>query len=76
MYAIATGRAERNPVPDLRGAIQTPTIGHYAYLKENELPEFLKKLETYDGHPQTRLALESSSPHVRPDNRVEGGGMV
>ncbi|MBI1347068.1 tyrosine-type recombinase/integrase [bacterium] len=57
MFAIATGRAERNPVPDLRGAIQTPTVGHYAYLKENELPEFLKKLETYDGHPQTTLAL-------------------
>ena len=24
MYAIATGRAERNPVPDLRGALKTP----------------------------------------------------
>ncbi len=58
MYAIATGRAERNPVPDLRGAIQTPVVGHYAYLKESELPEFLKNLETYDGHPQTRLALK------------------
>lgn len=57
MYAIATGRAERNPVPDLRGAIQTPVVGHHAYLKESELPEFLKKLETYDGHRQTRLAL-------------------
>lgn len=57
MYAIATGRAERNPVPDLRGAIQTPKVGHYAYLKESELPEYLKKLKSYDGHPQTRLAL-------------------
>ena len=58
MYAIATGRAERNPVPDLRGAIRTPVVGHYAYLKESELPEFLKNLESYDGHPQTRLALK------------------
>jgi integrase len=57
MYAIATGRAERNPVPDLRGAIQTPVIGHYAYLKENELPEYLEKLENCDLHHQTRLAL-------------------
>lgn len=57
MYAIATGRAERNPVPDLRGAIQTPVVGHHAYLKEAELPEFLKKLELYDGHVQTILAL-------------------
>jgi integrase len=57
MYAIATGRAERNPVPDLRGALKTPIVKHQAFLKENELPLYLKKLEEYDGHPQTRLAL-------------------
>ena len=26
MYAIATGRAERNPVPDLRGALKAPVV--------------------------------------------------
>jgi integrase len=57
MYAIATGRAERNPVPDLRGALKTPVVQHRAFLKESELPLYLKRLEAYDGHPQTRLAL-------------------
>lgn len=57
MYAIATGRAERNPVTDLRGALKTPVVKHRSYLKEKELPEYLKKLEAYDGHPQTKLAL-------------------
>lgn len=57
MYAIATGRAERNPVPDLKGALKTPLVNHHAYLKESELPAYLKKLEDYDGRPQTRLAL-------------------
>jgi integrase len=57
MYAIATGRAERNPVPDLRGALKTPVTQHHAYLKAAELPEFLKKLEAYDGALQTKLAL-------------------
>ncbi len=57
MYAIATGRAERNPVPDLRGALKTPVARHHAYLKAAELPEFLQKLETYDGAIQTKLAL-------------------
>lgn len=57
-YAIATGRVDRNPVPDLRGAIETPKVTHRAYLKERELPEFLKNLESYDGHPQTKLALK------------------
>jgi integrase len=57
MYAIATGRAERNPVPDLRGALKTPVTTHHAYLNAAELPEFLQKLEVYDGAPQTKLAL-------------------
>ena len=57
MYAIATGRAERNPVPDLRGALKTPVTQHHAYLKAADLPEFLKKLEAYDGALQTKLAL-------------------
>ncbi len=57
MYAIATGRAERNPVPDLRGALKTPVVKHRSYLKESELPECLQKLEAYDGSPQTKLAL-------------------
>jgi integrase len=57
MYAIATGRAERNPVPDLRGALKTPVTKHHAHLKAADLPEFLRKLEAYDGATQTKLAL-------------------
>jgi hypothetical protein len=37
MYAIATGRAERNPVPDLRGALKTPVVKHHSFLKASEL---------------------------------------
>jgi integrase len=57
MYAIATGRAERNPVPDLRGALKTPVVKHRAFLMASELPAYLKKLDVYDGSPQTKLAL-------------------
>ncbi len=57
MYAIATGRAERNPVPDLRGALKTPVAKHHSFLKASDLPEFLKKLDAYDGNLQTKLAL-------------------
>jgi integrase len=56
-YAVATGRTERNPVPDLRGALKTPVVKHRSYLKESELPPYLKKLESYNGSPQTKLAL-------------------
>ena len=57
MYAIATGRAERNPVPDLRGALKTPIVKHYSFINESELPAFIEKMEAYDGGFQTRLAL-------------------
>ncbi len=57
MYAIATGRAQRNPVPDLRGALKTPVVKHLTYLKANELPQYFQKLECYDGELQTKLAL-------------------
>ena len=57
-YAIATGRAERNPVADLRGALKTPIRNNRSYLKAEDLPEYLKKLETFDGTVQTKLALK------------------
>ena len=57
-FAVATGRAERNPIVDLRGALKPPVRKHQAYLKEAELPEFLHKLEAYDGALQTKLALK------------------
>jgi integrase len=57
MYAIATGRAERNPVPDLRGALKAPIVKHHSYLSAGDLPEYLKKLDAYDGSLQTKLAL-------------------
>ena len=57
MYAIATGRAERNPVPDLRGALKTPVVKHHPFLKAIDLPQYLKNLKTYDGSLQTKLAL-------------------
>jgi integrase len=57
MYAIATGRADRNPVPDLRGALKTPLVKHHHFLQAAELPDFLKHLTAYDGSLQTQLAL-------------------
>lgn len=58
MYAIATGRAERNPVSDLKGALKSPVRKHHAHIGANELPEYLEKLEAYDGSPITKLALK------------------
>ncbi len=57
-YAIATGRAERDISADLRGALQPVRKSSYSYLKENELPELLTKLEGYQGDDQTKIGLK------------------
>jgi integrase len=57
MYGIATGRAERNPAADLKGALKTHIKKHFAHLKAIELPDFLDKLRVYDGNRQTKLAV-------------------
>ena len=56
-YGIQTAVCERNPAIDLRGALTPPTVKHQAALKPDEIPEFLHKLEAYEGHPVTRLAM-------------------
>jgi integrase len=57
-YGIASGRCERNPAADLRGALKArPKAKHMAALPTGELPDFLLKIDAYDGEPQTKLAL-------------------
>lgn len=58
-YAVATSRAVRHPVADLRGALKaTPKPVHMASLKANEIGDFLDRLSIYDGERQTGLAIE------------------
>jgi integrase len=57
-YAIVTGRADRNPATDLRGALKPLRKKHHAHLSAKELPEFLQAVETFDGSLQTKLALK------------------
>lgn len=58
-YAVVTGRAERNPASDLRGALKTPKRKHFAAIEPNDLPEFLAALQRNDARLflQTRLAI-------------------
>lgn len=56
-YAIQTDRAESNPANDLQGALKTRKVTHRRALSRAELPEFLERLEAYEGQTLTRLAL-------------------
>jgi integrase len=56
-YAVNTERATFNPAADLRGVLKTRKVTHLKAMPRDDLPEFLRKLETYDGRPETRIGL-------------------
>jgi len=57
-YAIATGRAERNPVADLKGALAPPKEAHHAAITDPaQLGGLLRSIETYGGSLITCMAL-------------------
>ena len=57
--AIATGRAERDPTQDLRGALITPKTKHRAAIVEPKaIGALLRAITGYDGHVTTRHALQ------------------
>lgn len=58
-YAIATGRAERNPASDLIGALESPQTEHFASLTEPaQVAPLLRALWGYDGGAVVRAALK------------------
>ena len=57
-YAIATGRAERDPCPDLRGALPAPIGKHFAAITEpDKAAELLRAIDQYTGSYVVRAAL-------------------
>jgi integrase len=58
-YAIATGRAERDPTPDLRGALKPVLVRHMPAITDpKRVGELLRAIESYKGMPITRAALQ------------------
>jgi integrase len=48
-YAIACGKADNDPVPNLRGALKTTTRGHHAAITADELPDFIRAFQKIEG---------------------------
>lgn len=58
-YAIATGRAERNPVPDLQGALGKLKKNHYAAPTDpKKVAPLLKAIDVYEGSFVVQCALK------------------
>ena len=57
-YAVATGRAERDPTGDLRGALPPPKEKHHASIIEpKRIGALLRAIDTYEGFFATKCAL-------------------
>ncbi len=58
-YAIATGRADRNPAADLRGALPPPQGSHFAAITDpKEIGALLRAIDDYEGFYSVRYALK------------------
>ncbi|MFD0667338.1 tyrosine-type recombinase/integrase [Ramlibacter sp. MAHUQ-53] len=59
-YAIAHGKANRNPATDIRPSDILPARAkqNYARVDARELPMLLRKIDAYQGHTVTRLAIK------------------
>ncbi|MBM4262993.1 MAG: DUF4102 domain-containing protein [Deltaproteobacteria bacterium] len=57
-YAVATGRADRDPTGDLRGAVPPPKEKHHASIIEpKRIAELLRAIDSYQGYIVTKCAL-------------------
>jgi integrase len=67
-YAVATGRAERDPSMDLRGAMTAPRVAHRpAIVDPAKIGALLRAIDGFDGQVTTHAALRLAAyTFVRP----------
>jgi integrase len=61
-YAIATGRADRDPTPDLKGALQSPSKKHHSALIEpKDVGHLMVAIDNFNGTIVVKTALHLSA---------------
>ncbi|WP_243311515.1 tyrosine-type recombinase/integrase [Fundidesulfovibrio agrisoli] len=67
-YAVATGRCERDPASDLRGALSKGKPKNFASITDpREVAALLRAIDGYSGTPETQAALKLAPlTFVRP----------
>ena len=62
LYGVQTGRCERNPAPDLNGALKPVNVKHMAAILEPvRVGKLTRAIDGYSGQPMTRAALALSA---------------
>lgn len=60
-YAVATGRAERDPSQDLKGALASPKVKHHAAITDPKaVGNLLRAIDGFTGTPVVMAALKLS----------------
>ena len=57
-YAVATGKAERDPSGDLKGALAPVKTKHHASVTDRKIGELLRAIDGYTGSFMTKCALQ------------------
>jgi integrase len=73
VFAIASQRADNNPMAGLGDAIATPQPKHHAFLTAKELPEFYKRLQAGPASPLTKLGLKLIILTMLRSGELRGG---
>lgn len=57
-YAVITGRVENNPLTDLGATLQRQKRQHFPHITQDELPELVLAINSYDKSPLIRAGLQ------------------
>jgi len=72
-YAVATGRAERDPSADLKGALKSKTKKHHAAITEPvEVGKLLLAIDAFQGTPVVKTALQLSPLLFQRPGEIRG----
>jgi integrase len=72
-YAVATGRAERDPSGDLRGALKTKTKKHYAAITGPvQVGKLLIAIDSFQGTATVKTALQLSPLLFQRPGEIRG----
>ncbi|HOX69133.1 MAG TPA: integrase arm-type DNA-binding domain-containing protein [Burkholderiaceae bacterium] len=72
-YGVQSGRCERNPATDLRGALKPHVAKHFAAITDPvEAGSLLRAIDGYTGQPTTRAALILASLFFQRPGNIHG----
>lgn len=72
-YAVATGRAERDPSGDLRGALKSKVKKHYSAITEPvQVGKLLLAIDAFQGTPTVKAALQLSALLFQRPGEIRG----